>query len=85
MTQHPARPAGYRPTIDVADLRDELADIDTLTADLFGPDVPLRDRVATLVADWQDTTTVLTATTHAWGDAVRRQEQRRIIRRRGLA
>ena len=56
MTRHPARPAGYRPFVDAADLTAELADIDALTADVFGPDVPLRDRVATLVADWDDYT-----------------------------
>lgn len=49
-----------QPWIDPADLIAELADIDDLTADVFGADVPLRDRVAVLVADWQDSTELLT-------------------------
>ena len=52
ITHEPAHP-----WTDPADLQAELADIDAMTAEVFGGDVPLRDRVATLVADWQDTTT----------------------------
>lgn len=59
MTDHPARPAGYRPFVDASDLTGELQDIDRLTRDVFGADVPLHDRVAVLVADWQDTTAIL--------------------------
>ena len=49
-----------QPWTDPGDLIAELADIDDLTAEVFGADVPLRDRVATLVADWQDSTELLT-------------------------
>jgi hypothetical protein len=52
MTPHPARPRHQ--WTDTAALRDELVDIDNLTRDLFGPDVPLRDRIATLAAQWSD-------------------------------
>ena len=47
------------PWTDPADLLAELADIDALTADVFGDDVPLMDRVATLVADWDDRTALI--------------------------
>ncbi len=33
---------------------DELADLLELTSDVFADDVPLRDRIAVLVAQWQD-------------------------------
>lgn len=78
MTPHPARPF-----TDPADLRSELDDIDTLTRDVFGPDVPLRDRVATLVADWQDTT-ILARKRGAYRDRVDATE-RQYDRHRGLA
>lgn len=35
-------------------LHEELVDIDHMTAILLGKDVPLRDRVAVLVAQWED-------------------------------
>lgn len=57
MTLHPAiRPAVYRPFTDPATLVAELDDIDMMTRAIWDGGVPLRDRVATLVADWQDTT-----------------------------
>ena len=59
MTIHPARPQGYRPFTTCGEITAELVDIDAITRDVFGPDVPLRDRVATLVADWQDSTVLL--------------------------
>ncbi len=80
MTDHPARPATFRPTVDVRDLTGELQDIDALTADVFGADVPLRDRVATLVADWQDTSAILTGghvDTFSAGDIDLSQRDRR--------
>lgn len=80
MTTHPALPKGYRPFTDAADLTAELAAIDQLTADVFRVDVPLRDRVATLVADWRDTTTVLSST-NTWHVGIAKRQQSR----RGLA
>ena len=50
---------GYRPFTTCGEITAELVDIDAITRDVFGPDVPLRDRVATLVADWQDSTVLL--------------------------
>ena len=94
----PAYPDGYRPTRTVAELMEEtdaaaradereqvaaeLADLDALTADVFGPDVPLRDRVATLVADWQDTSNMIAGghvDTFSAGDIDLRQRDRRGI------
>ena len=75
-----------QPWTDPADLLAELADIDALTAEVFGGDVPLRDRVAALVADWQDSDEALaccrdTAMTEARAFAV----GRRIYQRHGIA
>ena len=46
-------------TTTCGEITAELVDIDAITRDVFGADVPLRDRVATLVADWQDSTVLL--------------------------
>ena len=74
MTPHPARPKGCRPFVTCGEITAELVDIDAITRDVFGPDVPLRDRVATLVADWQDSTVLLDDTDP---DTVDRQAARR--------
>lgn len=47
-------PTPAKPWTDPADWRRELEDIDAFAADLFAPGTPLRDRVATLAAQWQD-------------------------------
>ena len=75
-----------QPWTDPADLLAELADIDALTAEVFGGDVPLRDRVATLVADWDDNNEAVAC----YKDAIVVEARaltvtRRVHQRRGIA
>ena len=71
---------GYRPFTTCGEITAELVDIDAITRDVFGADVPLRDRVATLVADWRDTSAILAGghvDTFSAGDIDLRQRDRR--------
>lgn len=69
-----------------ADLLTELADIDAITAEVFGADVPLRDRVATLVADWQDgDAVVMCHKLIALSESAASAANRRVYERRGIA
>lgn len=51
------------PCIDPADPIGMLSDIDDVTAEVFGTEIPLRDRVEMLLDDWRDTSIVLDAGT----------------------
>ena len=67
-------------TTTCGEITAELVDIDAITRDVFGADVPLRDRVATLVADWRDTSAILAGghvDTFSAGDIDLRQRDRR--------
>ena len=72
-----------QPWTDPAELLAELADIDALTAEVFGADAPLRDRVGTLVEDWEDTTILVDDPRFPWDD--RMAADKRQTARRGIA
>ncbi len=86
MTRHPAKPATYRPFTDPGPVAAELDDLAAMARDA-GFTAPLRDVMATLIADWQDTT--LNVTWRApWGprdSANLDAAYARTMTRRGLA